>query len=409
VIKKNDNIVLHVDVNSAFLSWSAVEKLRCGEEVDIRNVPSVIGGDESRRHGVVLAKSVPAKKFGIVTGESLYSARQKCPNLLVVTPDFSVYRRCSHEMMCILREYTPDIEQFSIDECFLGFPQSIKEKAEELGYSIKDRIKKELGFTVNVGVSCNKLLAKMASELKKPDMLHSLFPEEIKDKMWPLPIEELFMVGKRTAERLRNLNINTIGDLALYDVDILQDKFKSYGRMIWKYANGVDESKVEAVESEMKVISNSVTIPTDVRSKEEAYSVLMSLSENIGRRLRKDKKCCRSISVSIRNSDFVNYSHQKKLINPTDSDKTIFETAKGLFDNAWKHEPIRLLGVAASQLGEQSYYQVSLFGNENIEKKKSLDSALDKIRNKYGEDSVKKSIQMNQRKEYLIEEYDDNQ
>jgi DNA polymerase IV len=403
---KDNRLVLHVDVNSAFLSWSAVHRLEYGEGTDIREIPSVIGGDENSRHGVVLAKSVPAKKYDIITGESLFSARQKCPNLVVVPPDFSVYRRCSGEMMTILNEFTPMLEIYSIDECFLQFPSRGYEDAVELAYAIKNRIKQELGFTVNVGVSSNKLLAKMASELRKPDMVHTLFPQEIKEKMWPLPVSELFMVGKSTAARLRNLNINTIGELAGYDIEILQNKLKSYGTMIWRYANGIDNSPVENSESEMKVISNSVTIPNDIRTREEAYGILLTLAENIGRRLRRDGKCCRSISVSVRSSDFVNYSHQKKLNNPTDSDKTIYEASKQLFDEVWKKEPVRLLGIAASQLGEQNYYQVSLFGNENAEKKKSLDKTLDFIKDKFGEDSVKKSVQLNSGRAYAIDEHE---
>jgi len=387
---ESNRMIFHVDVNSAFLSWSAVEALQRGESIDIRTIPSVIGGDESSRRGVVLAKSVPAKPYGIVTGESLFSARRKCPELVVVPPNFNTYEKCSRNMMNLLSEYTPLIEQYSIDECFLEFSKNSMPDPLKLAHSIKERISKELGFTVNIGISNNKLLAKMASELNKPDKVNTIYPNEIKEKMWPLQVEELFMVGKRAKEKLNKMYIYTIGDLANYNVDLLRDKFKSYGELIWQYANGIDNSQVAENDGELKVISNSTTLAANITERNEAHKVLLSLVENVALRLRKSSKHCSCVSVSIRTSEFKNYSHQKKMMNATASTDKIAEITLQLFDETWKKEPIRLLGIALSHLTEEGYHQISLFENIKEDKNRALDNAIDSIRSKYGEAAIKR-------------------
>jgi phosphoglycerol geranylgeranyltransferase len=224
----NKRLIFHIDVNSAYLSWEAVYRLQQGAEIDLRTIPSVVGGDVESRHGIVLTKSIPAKKYGIQTGETLFTARQKCPDLVVVPPHYELYMLCSNAMVNILKEYTPTIQRYSVDECFLDFTsmENFYEDPVELAYTIKDRIRNELGFTASVGISNNKLLAKMGSDIKKPDAVITLFPIEIKDKMWPLPVEDLFMVGRATLTKLHNLNIFTIGDLANFDLKILKEKLK---------------------------------------------------------------------------------------------------------------------------------------------------------------------------------------
>lgn len=388
---ERDRIIFHVDVNSAFLSWTAVEKLSKGEEIDIREVPSAIGGDEASRHGVVLAKSMPAKKYGIVTGESLYSARKKCPKLLIFSPSFNIYRESSRKLMNLLKEYTPVIEQYSIDECFMDLTFDIGNLTPlKLARIIKERVKNELGFTVNIGISTNKLLAKMASELEKPDKINTLYKDEIKTKLWPLPVGELFMVGRSGKEKLNKLFIHNVGELANFNVDILVNKFKSYGKVIWEYANGIDNSKVNSIEEEVKVISNSVTLSKDITSQEEIKKVLVEISENVSSRLRKIDKCCTSVSVSIRNSNFKNYSHQKKLKTPTNCTKNIIEISNVIFVEMWKKEPIRLLGIQLSGLCDSEVKQISLFENSSDEKNASLDKAVDLIREKYGDSAIKR-------------------
>lgn len=385
-------IIFHIDVNSAFLSWTAVHKLKSGETEDIRNIASVIGGDELCRHGVVLAKSNLAKSYGIVTGESLYLARKKCAILKVFPSSFKIYNECSSKMMSLIKEYGPLVQQYSIDECFIDVTNDLRAQPLEMAIQIKERIKSELGFTVNIGISSNKLLAKMASELNKPDKVNTLYPEEIQSKMWPLPVGELFMVGKSANERLNKMYIQTIGDLAKYDVELLQSKFKSYGKMIWEYSNGIDYSEVSINDySDMKVISNSTTLSKDITSVEEARITILSLSENVASRLRKEHKYCKSVSVNIRDTKFNNYSHQMSLRNPTDSTKIITDTAKVLFEQVWRKEPVRLIGVQLSKLCDEEYEQMSLFDKSSV-KNKALDKAMDSIREKYGESSIGRSI-----------------
>lgn len=394
---KYNRIIFHIDVNSAFLSWSAADRIEKGDLIDLRKIPSVIGGDESNRRGVVLAKSIPAKRYGIVTGESLFSARKKYPELIVVKPSFELYEQCSSKMMNTLKEYTPLIEKFSIDECFLDVTSHYRYSINpvDLAVKIKDRVKRELGFTVNVGISSNKLLAKMASDFKKPDKVHTLYKHEIKDKMWPLAVGELFMVGKKTVPKLNNLNIYTIGDLAKYDLDILIEKFKSKGIMMWRFANGIDEAKVGAV-SEMKGISNSITLASDIVNREKAHEIISSLCESTSARLRKLKKCCLCITVSIRSGDFSDYSHQKKLNTASDCTDKIKIVAKELFDEIWKGEPIRLIGIALTNLCSEQVQQISLFDSnyDKAEKQRKLDKTIDYLKDKYGEKSIVRSANL---------------
>jgi DNA polymerase-4 len=207
--------IFHIDANSAYLSWSAAAMLEQGYPMDIREIPAAIAGNPLNRHGIILARSIPAKKYGITTGQSLFEARQKCPELAMYPPDYDLYMLCSNAMYDILLEYSPLVERYSIDECFLDYTSSESKFGDplEVAYEIKERIKAELGFTVNMGISSNKLLAKMGSELKKPDQIHTLWLEEIEKKMWPLPVRELFMVGRATSQKLQKININTIGEL----------------------------------------------------------------------------------------------------------------------------------------------------------------------------------------------------
>jgi DNA polymerase-4 len=259
-------IIFHIDVNSAYLSWEALECLRKGCTVDLRTIPSIVAGDPSKRHGIVLAKSIPAKKYGIVTGEPVFHAVKKCPDLVLIPPSHDVYARQSQAMTDLLLQYTPDIEKFSIDECFIditGLRLMYGDDPIRLAHQMKNRIRDELGFTVNVGISDNKLLAKMASDFKKPDRVHTLFRDEIKEKMWPLPVSDLYMVGKASFAKFDMVGIKTIGDLANTNVDILEQQLKKYGRMIWEYANGIDDSPVQSGEPEAKDLSNETTVSFD--------------------------------------------------------------------------------------------------------------------------------------------------
>ncbi len=387
----DDKVIFHIDVNSAYLSWEAVYRLQHGEKQDLREIPSVVGGDPKTRHGIVLAKSIPAKKFKVQTGESLYTACQKCPNLTIISPSYGLYMKCSNALVSILKEYSSKVQRYSVDECFLDYTSMnvLLGSPIEAAHKIKDRIYKELGFTVNIGISTNKLLAKMASDLKKPNRVHTLFPNEIKSKMWTLPVEDLYMVGRATAPKLHKMGIYSIGDLATADVDLIRYRLKSHGVMIWNYANGFEASKVRVNNYiHRKGVGNSTTIAYDVTDVENALMILLSLTEMVAMRLRNMGSLCRVVSVSIKTKDLKKYSHQRKLFSPTDSTNDIYIVVKKLFEEAWQNEPIRHLGVRISEICTDEFYQTSIFDGPNLERKRSLDSAIDDIRLKYGLKSI---------------------
>ena len=385
-------LILHIDANSAYLSWTAAAMLKEGAAVDLRKVPAVIGGDEESRHGIVLAKSPACKSLGIVTGESLFEARRKCPGLLVVPPDHDLYRRASDAMYGLLCEYSPVIQRFSIDECFLDYTASERHFGDPVktAEEIRERIKTELGFTVNVGVSENKILAKMASEFEKPDKVHTLWKSEVKTKMWPLPVRELFMVGKAAEQKLKKVNINTIGDLATADPVYIRTLLKAHGTLIWEYANGIDSSPViPDSETQRKGIGNSTTTAADVTDRREAHKILLSLCERVGMRLRATEAKATLVSITLKNTAFLSVSRQTKLEAPIDETSEIYRRAVELFDRYWKGEPLRLLGVTVSDFDREEEHQLSLFETaEGDEKNRDLDRVVDQIRRKYGDEAI---------------------
>lgn len=389
-----DRTIFHIDVNSAFLSWTAVQRLKEGIELDLRTIPSAIAGDDQSRRGIILAKSTPAKKYGVQTGEPIGMALLKCPQLVCIPPDFPLYARSSENMFRILSEYSDRLERFSIDEGFLDYTgmEALFGPPLECAQKIKDRIFKELGFTVNIGVSSNKLLAKMAGELEKPDKLITLFPSEVPQKLWPLPVEELFMVGRKTTPKLRKMGIYTIGDLAKYPAALLVREFKSFGMTLHAYANGIDDTPVASAEEsrETKSIGNSTTLPYDVTDRETAHKILLALAETVGMRLRCSGLCALEIAVTIKTSDFRVYSHQKQLLNAIDCTNAVYETALEAFDTAWKKEPIRLLGIRAGKLCQEGCVQLSLM-DEDWSRQKQADAAMDQLKLKYGKKAVQRS------------------
>ena len=392
-------IIFHIDVNSAYLSWTAVEKLKQGAETDLREVPAIIGGNQESRHGVVLAKSVPAKRYGIRTGEPVANAFRKCPNLVMEPPDHKMYSIYSKKLMEFLREYTSDIEQVSGDECYMDFT-GIAYKYNspvDAALEIKNKIWDTFGFSVNIGISTNKLLAKMASDFEKPNRVHTLFPEEIEAKMWPLPVSSLYMAGRASVEVLKKLEIKTIGELAKTNPRILELHLKSHGKMLWEFANGIDTTKVQSEETAAKGIGNSTTLAKDVVDKEEAKEVLLWLSESVGKRLRKAGQKAQMISVEIKYYNFQSVSHQKQMRKAVYEDKSLYDNACILFDELWNGEPIRLLGIRTSKLVEETApEQLSIFDIQmekpKDEKHRKLDKALDEIRKRFGEDAVKRGI-----------------
>lgn len=390
-----DRVIFHVDVNSAFLSWEAVYRIReCKAAMDLRDIPSAIGGDIAKRHGIILAKSIPAKKYGVVTGESVTEALRKCPDLYLASPNFEIYHRSSEAFIGILREYTPDIEQCSIDEAFMDVSGTRRLFGEpiELAHTIRNRIREELGFTVNIGISDVKLLAKMASDFKKPDRVHSLFKSEIQEKMWKLPVDDLIYVGKSTKKKLYSMGIRTIGELAKTDLSVLKNNLKSHGELIWKFSNGIDVSPVVSESEPNKGYGNSTTVSFDVTDAATAKKILLSLSEKVAGRLRDNNVKGESISVEIKDFNFYHSSHQKTLPAATNITAEIFKAAGELFDELWDGTPIRLLGIQITKLKDKDESrQLSLFDDKNYEKLEAVDSAIDSIRERYGMDSVKRA------------------
>lgn len=395
-----DKIIFHIDVNSAFLSWTALDLLRAGGTTDLRLIPSIVGGDTSKRHGIVLAKSIPAKAYGIRTGEPVVNALRKCPNLVMAAPNHASYREYSRRLMEYLSGICPDIEQVSIDECYMDYtPIAAKYTSpQEAAAFIKDSVYEKFGFTVNVGISDRKVLAKMASDFQKPNLVHTLYSREIAEKLWPLPVSDLFFCGHSSAETLHKLGILTIGDLARTDPKILEAHLKSHGIVLWNFANGRDDSSVETAQAKAKGIGNSTTLAEDVTTAEGARKVLLELSESVGKRLRGAHSMAESVCTEIKYSTFRSASHQMLLDSPTASTDVIYKSACALFDELWDGSPVRLLGVRVTKLVEEDTpVQLSLFDYESpkSEKQQKLDAALDSIRSRYGKDSIKRGSLLN--------------
>lgn len=393
-------VIFHIDVNSAFLSWEAVYRItHLGGALDLREIPSAVGGDMAMRHGIILAKSIPAKKYGIKTGETIMEAQRKCPNLTLVPPNYGLYEKCSAAFMNILLDYSDTVEQYSIDEAFVDMTSTYRlfGTPEEVAEQIKNRIRDELGFTVNIGISHNKLLAKMASDFKKPDRVHTLYPDEIQKKMWPLPVSELFFVGRATTQKLFSVGIKTIGELAKADPAWLKSILKKQGEIVWGFANGIDCSPVIAQPPANKGYGNSTTTPYDVTDVPTANKVLLALAETVGNRLRADQVQIEVIAVGIRYSDLSYQTHQKKLNTSTNLTLEIYKAACELFLDLWNGYPIRHLGIHTSRVQDDDFTrQLNLFDEIDYEKLAKMDETLDQLRDRFGIDSVKRAIFINQ-------------
>lgn len=393
-----NTVIFHIDVNSAFLSWEAAYRIHhLGGTLDLRDIPSAVGGDTTKRHGIILAKSVPAKKYHIKTGESVTEALRKCPDLVLVPPNYNLYQKSSSAFIHILKQYSPIVEQYSIDEAFMDMTgtESLFGDPYQAANDIKERIHKELGFTVNIGVSNNKVLAKMASDFKKPDKVHTLWLSEIKEKMWPLSVKELFFVGRATFQKLRNLGIKTIGELAQTDLSIIKSHFGKYGEVIWSFANGIDVSAVEPAPPPNKGYGNSTTTAFDLVDASTARLVLLSLAETVSARLREDNVKISVISVGIKDYNFIYYGHQRTLDTPTNITYEIYETACQIFDEMWNKIPIRHLGIHTSHVTTENSRQLNIFDKIDYEKMERMDKAVDEIRKRFGIDSIKRASFLN--------------
>ena len=402
---ERERLIFHIDVNSAFLSWESVARLREGPAaLDLRTIPSAVGGDASKRHGIVLAKSTPAKAFGVATGEPLAQALRKCPSLVVVPSHYELYVSFSRKLIHLLEDYTPDIEKFSIDEAFLDMTETIHlfGSPVETADAIRRRVREELGFTVNVGIAPNKLLAKMASDFEKPDRTHTLFREEIPSKMWPLPIRDLFLVGGAAQRKMEAMGLRTIGDLACCDLELLRSQLgDKYSRQIHRYANGIDDEPVEERAAVNKGYGNRITLARDVSDTETACQVLLSLAETVGARLRADHVLCNQVCVELRDWRFRSSSHQGALQFPTDSTSVIYEEACRLLREFWDGTPVRLIGIRTGKISDHTFVQMSLFETEQDRKRLKMEQAVDQIRSRFGTDSIKRASFL--KKDSLVE------
>lgn len=394
-----ERIIMHIDVNNAFLSWTALYLLEQGYQTDIRNIEAIIAGDPKKRSGIVLAKSTPAKRKGVKTAETIYEAKRKCPNLKIFKPTYEMYKRKSEELFKILKSYTPDIEKASIDEGYLDYGKIKNIYGNELEFAkkLQNQVKEELGFTVNIGIANNKLCAKMASDFTKPNRIHTLYKNEIKQKMYTLPIENLFGVGKQTAEKLKYLNIKTIKDLATKDEYSLRKIFKNQAKHLIEIANGIDNSEVDSSEYKPKGISHELTLKEDTTSKQELYNYLRILSEMVSKRIRKENKYAKVICVILKDNKFKRYSHQKKLKNQVNSYNEIYNYSKEILNEFYKNEKIRLIGIRLDDLKEEKTYQTSLFDKEP-EKDEKIDKIIDQINDKYGKPVLKRASNIDNNK-----------
>ena len=405
-------IIFHIDVNSAFLAWSAVEELHRAKEegretVDLRTVPAIVGGDVTKRRGIVTAASIPAKKLGIRTAQPVTDAFRLCPDLIVVRGDFGLYRARSRELMELLRKYSPLLQQMSVDECFLDVTDTVTERAASgrdswtresavtLAREIGDRVREELEFTVNIGISSNKVLAKMASDFEKPDKVHTLFPDEIKEKMWPLDVGDLFMAGKASASKLKSLGIMTIGDLARSDPQMLESHLKSHGRTLWDYANGRASDTVRTERERAKSESVERTLPRDCIDLEDAFGHIGSISRNLAGRLYNHGFRAGEVAVLIKYADFTSASRQRKLVTVTGEAGDIEREACALYEELWDGRPVRLIGVRAGKLaaaGDPVQMSLEDFAKERVagDRRKKADDAVRKLNERFGDGVVRR-------------------
>lgn len=388
---KEERVIFHIDVNNAFLSWTAVDMLRHGATEDIRNIPSVIGGDEDARRGIVVAKSPVAKKYGVKTAETLYQARKKCPGLKVYPANHTLYKEESDKLYQYYLQFTPTVERFSVDECFLDMTGThyLYDDLIRLAYQMKDEIHEKFGVTVNIGIANNRLCAKMASDFEKPNRVHTLFSSEVQEKMWPLDVGDLLFIGRKSTETLRALGIKTIGDLAQTDLSLLTKYFKSNANYMHYAALGIDDTPVVSERAERKSISTTFTLPFDVTDKTYIRKVLLTQADEVGLEARKRKLFATQIAIIIRTDAFVNYSHQSKLENPTNVSTEIFKKAYALFERAWKGEPIRLIGIRLGDFVKTNITQISFFDVNTIDDGSlKVQEAVDQIRDKFGKNVI---------------------
>ena len=388
-----DRIILHCDLNSFYAS------VELRDRPDLRDVPTAVCGDPTSRHGIILAKNEPAKKFGVQTAETIWQARKKCPGLVLLPPHHALYRQVSKQVNAIYEQYTDLVEPFGIDESWLDVTNTLHlfgGDARALADHLRARMKQELGLTLSVGVSFNKVFAKLGSDYKKPDAVTVFGRDKMESVIWQLPAGDMLLVGPTTQRTLAKYGVATIGDIARLDVKVLQRLLGRLGETLWRYANGLDDSPVRKAgqAEEVKTVGNSTTLPRDVTSEEEIRRTLLELAESVGARLRRMGLKAGEVQITVRGGDFQEIQRQRKLDPPACDSQTLYRAALDLYRRENKHWPVRLLGVRAGRLTGDGEEQTSLFGEEDRERLERLESAVDLVRERFGKGSVARALSL---------------
>ena len=389
-----DRLILHSDLNNFYAS---VEALYAPH---LRKIPFAVAGDPALRHGIVLAKNELAKRYGVQTGDTLWQAEQKCPDITFVSPHHSRYSAYSRALQTLYGEYTDCIEPFGLDECWLDVTGStgLFGDASSIAGALRTRIRKEFGLTASVGISFNKVFAKLGSDLKKPDATTHIPRSEFQKIVWPLPVSALLFVGKSTCQKLHRYGVRTIGELANADEAFLRHLLGKNGVTLWQYANGLDCAPVTAMQNapDAKSIGNSTTTPRDLTEEADFRAVFYLLCESVSARLRKAHALCRTVQIGVRDHTLCSYERQGALSAPARATDALFERAFSLFlESHPEDQPVRTLSVRACNLLHQEHEQLSLFsdpGGLHLQKEEALNAAVDAVRKRYGQSALQRGI-----------------
>ncbi|MCA0754646.1 DNA polymerase IV [Paenibacillus sp. N4] len=380
-------VIIHVDMNAFYCSVHEAE-----EPEKYKNKPTAVSGSVEQRKGIIVTCSYAARKMGIKTGMTVRQALKLCPEIILIKPDFDLYRKYSRGFMSIARQYTPLVESVSIDECYMDITGSkIFGSPLEIAEQLQKRIRSEWSLPCSIGLAPNKLLAKMASDMKKPNGLTVLRIRDVKHLLWDKSCDTLFGIGRKTAEKLLKLNIRTIGQLAGTDEAVLVKHFGVAGSWMKAAAHGIDHGEVNPHRERNKSIGHTTTLPNDIVTREDVYRVLLNLADQTGRRLRRQKLVATTVQITIRRPDMATITRSHTLQAPTQSSDDFYREACKLYDKHWKTgEPIRLLGITLQNLAllEETALQLDLFSYEQQPRKEALTKAMDRLRDKFGEDAV---------------------
>lgn len=387
-------VIFHIDQNCYFASVEMIS------HPEYRDVPMAVAGDEKKRHGIILAKNQLASGYGVKTAEPIWQAQSKCPNLVLAQPHYDEYKFYSMRLREMYEEYSDKVESFGLDECWVDMTDACQGRdPKELADEIRARVRDEFGLTCSVGVSFNKIFAKLGSDYKKPDATTVITEENFRSIVWPLPVSDLLFVGKKTANYLKQVNINTIGELANSDPTFIAEYLGKSGPELWNHANGIDNDEVKTTDyvRAVKSVGNSTTTPNDLTSTSQVQGVLMKIASKVSYRLRSHNMVAECIQIHIRDNELNIYEHQKVLSEATDSDVLIYDAACKLFEESYSWERnIRSVGIRCTKLQDAGGgVQMSIFDTlENKKKDDKLTGVIDKINERYGQGSIRSAREL---------------